>query len=197
MTSASRGTFSRISVSSVSRLAIISGSVAFLAPEIGMVPLSALAADDAYPIHARPARLRAIACRSMNARCYMQQSRYIAPSPPECGESRTRSDLVPALLGAGALRRRSCALRRRRFSRSAAASRAARPAGFLGSCLSSSRLRVMALISASSAAAQDRPCLAPFILRPLPCALGARYGSFRRVRAPVAGPHHFAAVAQW
>src|ERR1044071_2032312 len=39
-TSASRGTFSRISVSCVSRLAIISGSVAFLAPEIGMTPLS-------------------------------------------------------------------------------------------------------------------------------------------------------------
>ena len=35
-TSASRGTLSRISVSSVSRLAIISGSVAFLAPEIGI-----------------------------------------------------------------------------------------------------------------------------------------------------------------
>jgi len=32
------GTFSRINVSSVSRLAIISGSVAFLAPEIGIVP---------------------------------------------------------------------------------------------------------------------------------------------------------------
>ncbi len=40
MTSASRGTFSRISGSSVSRLAIISGSVAFFAPEIGMVPFS-------------------------------------------------------------------------------------------------------------------------------------------------------------
>ena len=39
MTSASRGTLSRISVSSVSRLAIINGSVAFLAPEIGIVPL--------------------------------------------------------------------------------------------------------------------------------------------------------------
>src|SRR5262249_39264989 len=39
-TSASRGTFSRMSVSSVSRLAIISGSVAFLAPEIGIEPLS-------------------------------------------------------------------------------------------------------------------------------------------------------------
>ena len=54
MTSASRGTFSRISVSSVSRLAIISGSVAFLAPEIGIVPFSALAADDAYSIHVAP-----------------------------------------------------------------------------------------------------------------------------------------------
>ena len=39
MTSARRGTFSRINVSSVSRLAIMSGNVAFLAPEIGIVPL--------------------------------------------------------------------------------------------------------------------------------------------------------------
>ena len=39
-TSASRGTLSSVSVSSVSRLAIISGKVAFLAPEIGIVPLS-------------------------------------------------------------------------------------------------------------------------------------------------------------
>jgi hypothetical protein len=38
MTSASRGTFSRINVSSVRRLAIINGSVAFLAPEIGIAP---------------------------------------------------------------------------------------------------------------------------------------------------------------
>ncbi len=38
-TSASRGTLSRIKVCSVSRLAIISGSVAFFAPEIGIVPL--------------------------------------------------------------------------------------------------------------------------------------------------------------
>src|SRR5579871_3890518 len=38
-TSASRGTLSRISVWSVSRLAIISGRVAFFAPEIGIVPL--------------------------------------------------------------------------------------------------------------------------------------------------------------
>src|SRR4051794_16431012 len=41
-TSASRGTLSRISVSSVSRAAIIRGSAAFLAPEIGMVPLRGL-----------------------------------------------------------------------------------------------------------------------------------------------------------
>ena len=39
-TSASRGTFSSVSVSSVRRLAIISGSAAFLAPEIGIVPFS-------------------------------------------------------------------------------------------------------------------------------------------------------------
>src|SRR6266446_238913 len=39
-TSASRGTLSRTSVLSVSRLAIINGKVAFLAPEIGIVPLS-------------------------------------------------------------------------------------------------------------------------------------------------------------
>src|SRR5262245_55707253 len=37
-TSASRGTLSRTSVFSVRRLAIISGSAAFLAPEIGIVP---------------------------------------------------------------------------------------------------------------------------------------------------------------
>src|SRR5215831_6569588 len=40
VTSASRGTLSRTSVLSVSRLAIINGKVAFLAPEIGIVPLS-------------------------------------------------------------------------------------------------------------------------------------------------------------
>src|SRR5215468_7780097 len=40
VTSASRGTLSRRSVLSVSRLAIINGKVAFLAPEIGIVPLS-------------------------------------------------------------------------------------------------------------------------------------------------------------
>src|SRR5262245_42739318 len=39
-TSARRGTLSRISVSSVSRLAIISGNAAFLAPEIGIAPWS-------------------------------------------------------------------------------------------------------------------------------------------------------------
>src|SRR5258708_37858188 len=39
---ARRGTLSRISVSSVRRPVIISGSAAFLAPEIGMVPLSLL-----------------------------------------------------------------------------------------------------------------------------------------------------------
>src|SRR5437763_16202150 len=39
-TSARRGTLSRTSVSSVSRLAIINGSAAVFAPEIGMVPLS-------------------------------------------------------------------------------------------------------------------------------------------------------------
>src|SRR6266566_2385352 len=39
-TSASRGTLSRTSVLSVSKLAIINGKVAFLAPEIGIVPLS-------------------------------------------------------------------------------------------------------------------------------------------------------------
>src|SRR5882762_6190923 len=41
-TSASRGTLSRISVSSDNRPAIINGSAAFFAPEIGMVPLSLL-----------------------------------------------------------------------------------------------------------------------------------------------------------
>src|SRR5215831_16415145 len=39
-TSASRGTLSRTSVLSVSKLAIINGKVAFFAPEIGIVPLS-------------------------------------------------------------------------------------------------------------------------------------------------------------
>src|SRR5580700_204255 len=39
-TSARRGTLSRIKVSAVRRLAIISGKVAFFAPEIGMVPWS-------------------------------------------------------------------------------------------------------------------------------------------------------------
>ena len=36
----------------MSRLAIISGSVAFFAPEIGIVPLQRPAADDANAIHA-------------------------------------------------------------------------------------------------------------------------------------------------
>ena len=39
-TSASRGTFSSVSVSGVSRDAIISGSAAFLAPDTGMTPVS-------------------------------------------------------------------------------------------------------------------------------------------------------------
>ncbi len=42
LTSARFGTFLRVSRSAVSRLAIISGRVAFLAPEIGMVPLKGL-----------------------------------------------------------------------------------------------------------------------------------------------------------
>ncbi len=41
-TSESRGTFSRTSVSGVSRLAIIKGSAAFFAPEMGIDPLSLL-----------------------------------------------------------------------------------------------------------------------------------------------------------
>src|SRR5882724_7332168 len=41
-TSASRGTLSRISVSSVNKPAIISGNAAFFAPEMAMVPLSLL-----------------------------------------------------------------------------------------------------------------------------------------------------------
>ena len=41
-TSASRGTLSRVSVSGVSSDTIISGSAAFLAPEIGMVPFRRL-----------------------------------------------------------------------------------------------------------------------------------------------------------
>ncbi len=40
VTSASSGMFSSVSVSLVSSEAIISGSAAFLAPEIGMTPLS-------------------------------------------------------------------------------------------------------------------------------------------------------------
>ena len=51
-TSARRGTLSRVSVSSVSRLAIISGSAAFLAPEIGDGAVEPLAADDADAVHA-------------------------------------------------------------------------------------------------------------------------------------------------
>ena len=43
-----------MSVCSVSRLAIISGSVAFFAPEIGIVPFRRLAADDANTIHDHP-----------------------------------------------------------------------------------------------------------------------------------------------
>ena len=50
-TSASRGVLSRVSVSSVRRLAIISGRAAFLAPEIGIVPLSFAPADDADSVH--------------------------------------------------------------------------------------------------------------------------------------------------
>src|SRR5262245_14080260 len=42
LTSARFGTFFKVSRSEVSRLAIISGRVAFLAPEIGMAPVSGL-----------------------------------------------------------------------------------------------------------------------------------------------------------
>src|SRR5580704_520762 len=118
-TSARRGTLSRIKVSSVRRLAIISGRVAFLAPEIGMVPWSG-----------RPPTIR---MRSM-----FQPPRPV-PGPPDPSPTfppglRRKSGAVPisasAAATSSALRPRACSLRRLRFSRSAADNRALRAAHF-------------------------------------------------------------------
>src|SRR5665213_4109035 len=129
-TSARRGTLSRVSVSSVSRLAIISGRAAFLAPEIGIVPFKRL-----------PPTMR---MRSMTSPL---QSRALAPSLPDWSDAPCRdvaqhwggskegrrhtgeaaySGLVVSLLdgtGRSAVAGR-VALRRRRLARNAAASRA-------------------------------------------------------------------------
>ncbi len=61
--SASRGTLTSSSVSSVSRLAIIRGRAAFLAPEIGIEPLRGAPPRDANAVHPGPSsRLSGSAC---------------------------------------------------------------------------------------------------------------------------------------
>ncbi len=189
-TSASRGTLSRISVSSVSRLAIISGSVAFLAPDIGIVPLSrcpptmrirsmlAPLARPVYrsPIYGPPAGLP--------AKPNMSEGYH-----PRRRKLRRKSDAHAVQLGLRRPGRRfSCALAFRL--------RAARPllrlappqvfpqrrrqplaaaAGFAWLSCPFSPARVMAAIIAPGTSAPQG--------EPLPCANGGRYGSFRRVRA--------------
>src|SRR5476649_337692 len=91
MTSARRGTLSRISVSSVSKLAIINGNVAFLAPEIGMVPFKRW--PPMMRIRSMPPRLAA-----KNHACNYHYIAGLPLSQPEYGESRTRP-CQPSLLG--------------------------------------------------------------------------------------------------
>src|SRR5262245_39315976 len=91
MTSASRGTFSRISVSSVSRLAIINGSVAFFAPEIGIVPLRRC--PPTIRIRSMPAPTSRRGASPVS--CPIKEPRHIlrnplpTPSVANCGESPT------------------------------------------------------------------------------------------------------------
>ena len=139
MTSASRGTFSRISVSSVSRLAIISGSVAFLAPEIGMRAVQPLSADNPNSIHvALPAAIPALNARpsiwtagrplQMAICCKVTTLAARIRRKSGFGFPFRSFSALPAGPGvAAAPRWRSCALRRRRFSRNAAARRSLRP----------------------------------------------------------------------
>src|SRR3984957_4179827 len=103
-TSASRGTLSRINVCSVSRLAIISGSVAFFAPEIGIVPLrgrppTILMRSMSIPPRPRRGRTAHDDDRLARRAQSIAGDRVIArdrPPPigtsrPDCGESRERS----------------------------------------------------------------------------------------------------------
>ena len=176
LTSASRGTLSRTSVWSVSRLAIISGSVAFFAPEIGIVPS-----------RRRPPTMRMRSITTPPPRPVPDRPPPYPPPqagedslmfpPPQAGEGRegalwTRRDegakrdaaqgyrpmhgrspkayslprlrrksgvfgsILPASFGESSpgerppARPRACALRRLRFSRSAARSRSPRAADF-------------------------------------------------------------------
>ena len=65
-TSARCGTFSSVSVSSVSSEAIISGSAAFLAPEIGMRAVELVAADNSDAIHEKSLSrlIRRLSCQA-------------------------------------------------------------------------------------------------------------------------------------
>src|SRR5262249_41885222 len=91
-------------------------------------------------------------------------------------------------------RPRSCALRRRRFSRSAAARRWLRPeVSFLSLSLPGLD---MAALSAGPTAVQEAHSIGLCLLA-FPCATGGRYGSFRRVASAGFRTRVFAAVAQW
>ena len=143
-TSARRGTLSRISVSLVSRPAIISGRAAFFAPEIGIAPLSLLPPT---------MRMRSIfVVPEIRFRRLCRMTTDLGPPGPQCkacpaGKWRFyRQGLKAALtaqdrrrcpgLSAGfpsasgesaAPRSRACSFRRLRLSRSAFARRAFLP----------------------------------------------------------------------
>ncbi len=138
-TSARRGTFSRVSVSSVSRLAIISGRAAFLAPEIGNGAVQPRAADDTNPVHEIALRRDAPAKRYGEPAGWADLARFCgqlkarracrAARPTGRSSSPTPSSVSPFREGAAA------ALRRRRLARRASArrfSRAARAASLSG-----------------------------------------------------------------
>ena len=106
-TSARRGTLSSVSVSSVRRLAIISGRAAFLAPEMGIVPFSAIAADDADAVHGvapvlesrRPTRAPARPCRPVYS-TIAADSRSAAAAQVLGGESLFSGSVSPGAAAA-------------------------------------------------------------------------------------------------
>ena len=98
LTSASRGTLSRITVWSVRRLAIIRGRVAFLAPEIGIVPSSRR--PPTIRIRSMrhsllPMRLRTIRDESPKRGIVLSWSRFMSEIGPACGDA-TGQPVSPA-----------------------------------------------------------------------------------------------------
>ena len=132
-TSASRGTFSSVSVSSVSRLAIIRGRAAFLAPEMAIEPFRRLPPTmrmrsmSPPPIRESDDRAASIpAVRGSSGRMRPTQGRR--PEGPDLPGKSSVSGAFPRS-GSSAGRPREAALRRRRLARSATARRCSRVPG--------------------------------------------------------------------